>query len=332
MNEKSLEVVGRYELNVYRVSRGRGGMLLHTDKGIKLMLECTGTDAYYERENMYSGLLYEKGFKNIDTYYMSKNGNLIEEGELPGRRYIIKNWFDGRECDVTSLSDILKTVSVLARLHICMDEIVKSEDLPVKAIEESQLMINFEKHTRQIKSAWNYLKHKKKRCEFEQLVFKNISEFYDEAIRAMCLLKEDEAKKCLLYATQRCELCHGDFNYHNVIFTGKEVAVTNFGRVRPETQIWDLYSFMRKILEKYGWNIELAYNMIDEYNKQKPLTEEQLRVLYILLSYPEKFWKIINYYMNKSKAWIPQKNTDKLEALIKGQKQRWEFLATTGVL
>ena len=31
-----------------------------------------------------------------------------------------------------------------------------------------------------------------------------------------------------------------------------------------------------------------------------------------IISYPEKFWKIVNFYYNTGKAWIPEKNMEKL--------------------
>ena len=40
MNEKSLEVLKQYDFEVNRVLRGRGGMILNTDRGVKLFLEC----------------------------------------------------------------------------------------------------------------------------------------------------------------------------------------------------------------------------------------------------------------------------------------------------
>ena len=51
MNEKSLEVLEQYELNIYRINRGRGGMIISTGDGIKLLLECQKSDKYYERED-----------------------------------------------------------------------------------------------------------------------------------------------------------------------------------------------------------------------------------------------------------------------------------------
>lgn len=38
MNEKSLDVLKQYDIDVYKTMRGRGGMLLFTNQGVKLFL------------------------------------------------------------------------------------------------------------------------------------------------------------------------------------------------------------------------------------------------------------------------------------------------------
>ena len=45
-----------------------------------------------------------------------------------------------------------------------------------------------------------------------------------------------------------------------------------------------------------------------------------------LLSYPEKFWKIINQYINTNKSWIPDKNVDKLRKVIEQNERRRELI------
>ena len=52
----------------------------------------------------------------------------------------------------------------------------------------------------------------------------------------------------------------------------------------------------------------------------------EFEVLKAALSYPEKFWKIINYYYNSNKAWYSEKNEDKLKQFRKQEKLRWSFI------
>ena len=48
--------------------------------------------------------------------------------------------------------------------------------------------------------------------------------------------------------------------------------------------------------------------------------------LFYRLSYPEKLWKIVNFYYNSGKAWIPEKNQEKLDRLLEQEAARKKFL------
>ncbi len=91
-------------------------------------------------------------------------------------------------------------------------------------------------------------------------MLKSIPYYYDEAIKAVNnLYRKKNIQTELIRRFKTKELVHGAFNYHNVIISFGNVAITNFDKCRIDCQICDLYQFMRKILEKYNWSIEVAY-------------------------------------------------------------------------
>ena len=42
--------------------------------------------------------------------------------------------------------------------------------------------------------------------------------------------------------------------------------------------------------------------------------------------YPEKFWKIINFYYNSRKSWVSGRNYEKLESLINQERQKEKLI------
>ena len=65
-----------------------------------------------------------------------------------------------------------------------------------------------------------------------------------------------EASGCArLYARSVREgrLFHGAYNYHNLLLTEEGIAVTDFDRMKTGIQVYDLYYFLRKVMEKYSW-------------------------------------------------------------------------------
>ena len=133
---------------------------------------------------------------------------------------------------------------------------------------------------------------------------------------------------CSGYEDLRCrslesgDVCHGEYNQHNVLILAQNTAVINFDRWHYDIQMEDLYQFMRKILEKHNWDLEMGRQMLLAYHEEKPLNVQELENLRIRFAYPEKYWKLANYYYSHSKAWISEKNLEKLEKLI-AQHDNW---------
>ena len=62
------------------------------------------------------------------------------------------------------------------------------------------------------------------------------------------------------------------------------------------------------------------------YEKIRHMEKEEYRKLYYRLAYPEKFWKVVNFYYNSGKAWIPDKNMEKLLRITGQEKSKQQFL------
>ena len=102
--------------------------------------------------------------------------------------------------------------------------------------------------------------------------------------------------------------------------------MVNMSKINYAPQLQDLYDWLRKVMEKNNWNISLGNKIMEEYNKINPLNSEEYTILKIMLSYPEKFWKIINYYYNSNKAWYSEKNEEKLTQFLKQENLRHKFI------
>ena len=205
---------------------------------------------------------------------------------------------------------------------------ISMEKTSVRFGRDAGVRENLEKHTKELKKAANYMRGKKKKNEFEQIALGAMDDFYREAKEATEYISSQRFDDRFMRAKLSCELVHGSFNYHNVFLNAEnnETAVTNFERCHNDCQIADLYQFLRKVMEKHDWNVDVAYRMVDEYDKLRPICDDDLDMLVALLRFPEKFWKIINQYYNAGKAWVPAKNIDKLKLVIRQNQGRRELI------
>jgi hypothetical protein len=80
------------------------------------------------------------------------------------------------------------------------------------------------------------------------------------------------------------------------------------------------------MMEKNNWNRELGMRLIGAYDRIRPIGEEEYRRLYVLLLFPEKFWKLANHYLNSHKAWVSGRDIEKLDRIMEQEVRREEFL------
>ena len=80
-------------------------------------------------------------------------------------------------------------------------------------------------------------------------------------------------------------------------------------------------------MEKNGWQAELGKSLIDAYDRERKLEETERRVLYAMLLYPEKYWKLVNFYYNSRKSWMSSKNLEKLLRIRAQEEKRACFLS-----
>lgn len=143
--------------------------------------------------------------------------------------------------------------------------------------------------------------------------------FYNQAVEAwegmQCLQREE----CL-------QICHGNLDHHHVLLGDRYVAFIEFNKMHLGNQMTDLYHFMRKVMEKQDWDLELGEEMLSAYDRILPLEQSDRHCLYYLFLYPEKYWKQINFYYNARKAWIPVRNMEKIKTLENQTEIRLKFL------
>lgn len=66
--------------------------------------------------------------------------------------------------------------------------------------------------------------------------------------------------------------------------------------------------------------------MLDAYSRRRPLNSRELEYIALKLAYPEKFWKVANTYYHSNKAWIPEKNVEKLMLATLQTEEKNKFL------
>lgn len=239
--------------------------------------------------------------------------------------YVLRRWFPGEEGNFRDEEFLKRAAASLGTLHNEMEKLEIPEELLVFH-PSMRLLEHWQKHNRELKRIRRYILNKKQKNEFEILFLSMEEEYMETAQRACTLLEQGDCRKLFSEAAKKRLFCHGNYNYHNLLDTRKGIVTVCFEEAGIGVPVFDLYQMMRKLLEKNRWDKELLAVVLKEYEKKRSLSGQEKELLYIMLLYPEKFWKVSNHYYNSRKSWINRIDIAKLEELGRQQERRQEAL------
>lgn len=325
MNDRAVSLFEKYGIDASKVRKGRGSLIATTPERQVMLVQYSGSPKHLQMEYEILHALKDIYNRPLDFIYQTEDEQLYCV-DYEGKKYIVKDYVEGREADVYDPLDVHMAVDGLARLHVALRE-VEFEGKEELCSMPDQLMQDFEKKTRELLRARNYIRKLSDKDEFELKFLEYFDLFYQQTL----LIADFLDKSCLenLNHQQIAHkmLIHGDCNHHNILLCGDGVAIVNFERIGAHLQVKDLYLYMRKVLEKNDWSYEVACNMLSAYQAVLPLTKEEKRYLYSRFLYPEKFWKVANGYLNQRKALPARRQLEKLIATLEIEEKRQLFLS-----
>lgn len=322
MNDRAVKLLENYDIEVLRTGKGRGAVLCEAKQGYFIFKEYHGPQNKLIFQNELLNRVNQESEFTVEQLVKTKEGNLFVK-DNDQTTYILKTYFNGRECSLRDMKECRQAVGTLAGLHKVMR-------LPLEEnAEETKIFridYEYEKHNKELRKVRRFLREKSQKNGFELYLLECYDFFLERALLVTQELTEYGVEQDCLYTRQQGYVCHGDYQYHNLLQCDRKTAVINFEKCIRDNPVRDLYLFLRKLLEKNNWNIEMGKDLLDAYQQENPLSLHDCVQLYYRFAYPEKFWKIVNFYYNSGKAWIPEKNTEKLRKVMEGEKNKQRFL------
>lgn len=324
MNDKAVNVLEQYDMTVSRTFKGRGTIICDTDQGMRVLKEYRGRTEKLELLYQLQGKL--KDSLRTDMLIRTKEGALFVK-DIDNSVYILEEQVDGKECSYKNEEDIVKACGAMAKLHL---KFMTPQSEKICLMPVFFYADEMERHTVECKRVRNYLRKLHNKTEFERALLKEYDYFLEKAVDVTRRAREESQAEYEAYVNSNGLYCHGDYQYHNVIFGkgngGAYTGIVNLEHFAHDAGARDFYLLFRKISEKCDWSLDMAQSMLDAYQNRRVFPPIEWRSLCLRLAYPEKFWKIINFYYNSRKSWMPNRNYDKLESLIRQEKNREKLL------
>lgn len=326
--EYELEVLERYNIEVRSTRRIRGAFFCDTNEGTMLLKETGISGRRAPLLYIVLSCLETRGNIKVDTPVFTKDGELLVSSR-GGKTYMLRQWYHGRECEIRQEPEAVRAAETLAALHRGL------QDEGIMELSESLLsgfgaardpVDEIRRHNRELKKIRGFIRGRVTKNEFEYLFLDSFEKMYRTAEYVLAQMESSGCSALWRNGTTGGRLMHGDYNYHNLLVSGSDMAVTNFEHMKAGIQVHDLYYFMRKAMEKYSWKQKTGQKILEAYEETRALEPAEREYIGLRLAYPEKYWKTASSYYHSNKAWLPEKNVEKLRTALRQNEEKRAFL------
>lgn len=269
MNDRAVALLEQYDVEILRTRKGRGVILCDTDKGLLVFKEYEGNESKLALIDRLLSRIKCQGGVSAETLVPTREGALCVR-ENDGTAYILKTCCEGRECNIYDRGECQEAVRTLAKLHQCM-VLQPQEDFP--ALIQFSPLKEYEKHNRELVKVQRFLRRKSQKTEFEYSLLGCMDYFIGQArevTEGWGAYEESLAEAHPV--SDEYTYCHGDYQYHNILWGSQGMYIVNFEKCLRDRQIRDLYLLMRKLLEKTDWSAALGRELMAAYEKIKPIS------------------------------------------------------------
>ncbi len=321
---REFEIERQFDIKIETIKANKGVYYLKTNKGERCLKRINyGPQkllfVYGAKEH-----LIKNGFGDLDRYYLNVNDEpyaLVNED-----LYTLSEWLEGRECDFRNIDE----VKIAAKTLACMHEASKGYDPPENSKLKSDLgrwPHLMEKRTKSLDKMKDIIRKKNIKNDFDMIYLKSV-EFYRElGKKALQTLKESNYYELCMIAEEEKTFCHHDFTYHNIIIDSNEKPhIIDFDYCKREVRTFDISNFMIKVLKRVDWNIDFAKAIIESYNSVSKLRDDEYKVLFAYLQFPQRYWRLANRYYYNEVNWGQNTFTNKLSSIIEEKDKFLSFL------
>ncbi len=322
MNDRAVSILDNYDFTVNRTYKVRGAFVCETDWGLKILKEY---QAPVSKLGLMDVLLKEipsSAGVYVDTLVADKEGKFISY-DRDGMGYVVKNYYEGRECEPKTLEDLKLAMRSLGFLHEVL--FYPDENVP-EGLRRFDLEEDIARQNRGLKKIRSFIRARGRKTEFELQLLDAYNLFLEQALKTEERIGAEDFKVLYGEIERKRQFAHGDFQYHNILFCKEKTAIINFEKCQWDSRVRDVALFLRKTLEKADWDIDLGRTLLVEYESVSELTQEERRQLFYRLAYPEKFRKIANFYYNSNKAFLSAQYMSKLQNIIRLETYKRKFL------
>lgn len=311
------ELFNDYNLTVFEAVPNRKVYLLLTDQGEKYFKKINYPikELYF----IYNSLTYiSKKFDRVLSFYKTKEGEIYTN--YKGSNYVILNKVEGREGSFLNPVDILYMTAALRELHSA------SRGLKTEITERNKTGVLIESLKDKLSKLEIFYKIGSiTNTDFSELFIKHYKKYEEEAKKSISILENSDYLK-LCRDEKYISLNHHDLAHHNIIINEDKAYFIDFDYSIVDLRVHDISNFVNKTNRNFNYDFEKCKSILNEYNKENPLSPEEIKVLYGMLLFPIDVYNLSYNYFTKNKLWQEEDFLCKLKDKTEKNELREIFL------
>lgn len=281
----------QYGLQVLAATPVRAVVRIETDQGVfalkKVSHKPEKVQFLYEAQEH----LWNNGFQNLPRFVLTRAGKpYVDLGE---ELLFLNTWLDGVESNVRDPQQLEEIVRLQARLHEASRGFAPSLGATIKT-RWAGWIERFQDQQNDMLLCYDRYKEQEPQNELEKAFLETIEPMLEMGEKSLQLLKASPYPDVLRRERRLRGFVHGDFTYHNFIRSPEGVMqVIDFDYCAHELRAHDFARFLRKMLRRNDWDVEVANTILKTYHTVDPLFEDELQVLKAVLYFPQRYWRAV---------------------------------------
>lgn len=320
-----ITVMHKYNIQLVSAERIRSAYKITTDTGNFCLKRMKHGRNKAKNGCILTEELLLNGFSNIAKYFRTKEGAFYVR--YKSNIFYLTEWLEGSECDLTNIDEVVNATKLLAQFHN------KSNKINHNKIHIGNNLKNWPKilanNLNDLEKFKRIITSKRIKNDFDVIFLEGIDNFYNRGLSAINMLNKSQYYKLSKVANDENTICHNSFYYQNIIKKDGEYFIIDLDSIMIDLQISDLGKLIRRLMFKkpYGWDFNFAKGIIEAYNSINRLNKEDLEIMFALIIFPQKFWKLGQRRYAKQKKMSETKYLHKLNKIVSYNETQEKFFA-----
>lgn len=323
-----VKVIQNYNIDTKSIVKKGDIYKVDSIQGVKALYKTKHGKHKIKKEFYLTQFLLQNGFANIVNYLKTFQNDIYVK--YKNSYFFMKDWKDGRECDLNNLNEILGCVDILAKFHKAASGIESKKYLSTDSNKTVKYLPSvFLKQCHELIKFKRIIDNKKLKSQFDIKYREKMDSIYKQGLLSINLIDKYDYAGLLKKAKSEKHICHGRFTYHNTLIDeNNNIYISGLANANIDIRINDLGKLIRRALsnEEYEWSFKTVQELINTYDSILPLNNNEIGLLFSIIIFPYRFYKIGKRSYDNDLPFIEEKYMKKLNKQVTLLSKKLKFI------